>query len=173
MLSHSQRLFLRTSVCRIQATGVKKSLPLNYHHAPVTARPVGMIVRHWSAKVDTNEKKDDGENKESLQDTVRRMQGKEGSSEDPNIQLDGALRKAADVWSTFSEEVGKAWNELLKSGERKDINKKLIHPEDTTEGEAPYTGSVQIMVIDESEHLTAWERMQRRLTDAPIISGES
>jgi hypothetical protein len=26
-------------------------------------------------------------------------------------------------------------------------------------------------LIDESEHLTAWERMQKRLAEAPIIQG--
>jgi hypothetical protein len=41
------------------------------------------------------------------------------------------------------------------------------------EGEAECTGTVDIMVIDESEHLTAWERMQKRLKDAPIISGKN
>jgi len=106
---------------------------------------------------------------------VKRMQqeGRDESSTNDgfsNPQLDGILRQATEGWSTFSEEVGKTWDELLRSGERKDINKKLMHPEDTVEGDAPYTGSVEIMVIDESEHLTAWERMQRRLTEAPIIS---
>lgn len=33
-----------------------------------------------------------------------------------------------------------------------------------------YKGSRDIMVIDPTEHLTAWERMERRLRDAPIIS---
>lgn len=136
------------------------------------SRPIGVATRHWSAKTDNDENK--SEEKESLQDAVRRMQEKGGQSavDDSNDQLNGFLRKASDVWSTFSEEVGKTWHDLLKSGDRKDINKKLIHPEDTVEGDAPYTGPVQIMVIDESEHLTAWERMQRRLTEAPIISGE-
>ena len=141
---------------------------------------MGVTVRYASAKSDhktnddNNNNNDESTKKESLQETVRRMQGKEASSDGDSsgVPVDGVLRKAAEVWSTFSEEVGKAWNELLASGERKDINKKLIHPHDTAEGEAPYTGPVAIMVIDESEHLTAWERMQRRLTEAPIISGE-
>jgi len=107
-----------------------------------------------------------------LEDTVRRMrkEGKATDDEELDPRLDDFLRKASDTWSTLSDEVGKAWGELLASGERKDINKKLLHPEDTVEGEAEYTGPVDIMVIDESEHLTAWERMQRRLTEAPIIS---
>ena len=77
----------------------------------------------------------------------------------------------ANVWSTVSDEVGLAWKELVNSEQRKSINKK-IHPVATAEGDKPYTGPVDIMVIDASEGLTAWERMQRRLTEAPIISGE-
>lgn len=129
-------------------------------------------MKHSSEK---SERKREG--KETLEETVKRMQqeGKGDSSandDSSNPQLDGFLRQATDGWSNFSEEVGKTWGDLLRSGERKDINKKLVHPEDTVEGDAPYTGTVDIMVIDEDEHLTAWERMQRRLTEAPIISGE-
>jgi hypothetical protein len=182
MLSRSQRPLLQRVAHRIQAGG--SSRPLNNNvaqfptqgHAP--SRATG--VRQWSAKADaSDEKKEEPEAKESLQDTIRRMQQKDGkdgagATGDSSEQLDGFLRTARESWSTFSEEVGKTWEELLKSGDRKDINKKLInhHPEDTPEGEAPYTGPVEILVIDESEHLTAWERMQMRLTEAPIISGE-
>ena len=45
-------------------------------------------------------------------------------------------------------------------------------PEDDDAAADKYEGSTAIMVIDEEEHLTAWERMQRRLSDAPIIQGE-
>lgn len=153
-------------------TLAKNSPCIGYHHGPmVVRRPVGVTVR-YAASAKTDQKADDeSTKKESLQDTVRRMQGKDGSSDgDSSVQVDNVLRKAAEIWSTFTEEVGKAWHELLASGERKDINKKLVHPHDTAEGEAPYTGPVAIIVIDESEHLSAWERMQRRLTEAPIIS---
>ena len=129
-------------------------------------------VRHLSAK---QQQEDEEEKpKESLKDTVRRMQKEGKASDDDGLdpRFDAFLRKATDTWSTFSEEVGKTWGDLLKSGERKDINKKLLHPEDTAEGEAAYTGPVEIMIIDESEHLTAWEKMQRRLTEAPLISGD-
>mmetsp|Transcript_15198 Transcript_15198/g.42238 ORF Transcript_15198/g.42238 Transcript_15198/m.42238 type:complete len:417 (+) Transcript_15198:127-1377(+) len=107
---------------------------------------------------------------ESLKDTVRRMQrekNKNGSDDDE--QLNDFMWRASDFWSTATEEVSKTWGELLRSGERKDINKKIGHPQDTVEGEEEYTGPVSIMVIDESENLTAWERMQKRLTDAPVI----
>jgi hypothetical protein len=119
--------------------------------------------------------------KESLEETIRRMQSNDSnhhhqsSSSSAATGMDDVLRKAREQWSIFSEEVSKTWEELLKSGDRKDINKKVnlqhSHPTDTTEGDQPYTGSVDIMVIDEQEQLTAWERMQRRLAEAPIISG--
>lgn len=57
---------------------------------------------------------------------------------------------------------------MVQSNERKSINKK-IHPTETEGGDAPYTGPVELMIIDPSEQLTAWERMQKRLTEAPII----
>ena len=149
------------------------------HPGAAFSRPAtDVVTRLWSAKSDASENKEEfPEPKESLQDTINRMKQKEGKDQEGdngNEQFDSVLRNVADKWSIFSEEVGKTWGELLKSGDRKDINKKLVshHPEDTAEGEAPYTGTVDIMVIDPNEHLTAWERMQRRLTEAPIISGK-
>lgn len=109
---------------------------------------------------------------------MKRMQqndgGESGSGFD-NPQVEGFIRRTMQAWATFQDQVGETWQELLRSGERKDINKKIRihHPEDTAEGDTPYTGPVAIMVIDESENLTAWERMQKRLTDAPIIQGQS
>jgi hypothetical protein len=124
---------------------------------------------------DNKQQKEEEKQEESLKDTVRKMGGKQTLQNDNNVdpRIHELKEKASSFWSSFTEEVGKAWQELLKSGERKDINKKIRHPEDTLEGEKPYTGPVEIMVIDESEHLTAWERMQKRLTDAPIIQGMS
>lgn len=113
---------------------------------------------------------------DSLRDTVNRMKQKrnEGddktdvTKDDDNSNKD-VLHKAADMWDSFAAEVSVVWQDLVKAGDRKDINKKLPRPEATSEGDTEYAGPVAIMVIDESEHLTAWERMQRRLTDAPII----
>jgi hypothetical protein len=116
-------------------------------------------------------KKEEGE---SLRDTINRMKKGSGGDSDKKSSGDAAyneyLSKAADTWASLSEEVGKTWTELLASGNRKDINKKILkHPEATKEGEKEYTGPVEIMIIDPSENLSAWERMQKRLTDAPII----
>jgi hypothetical protein len=135
------------------------------------------VRRHSSAppKQDdkSNQASDHEGEKERLKDTVRRMSGGAGdgnTSMDP--RLSDFLRTATSTWTSFSTEVGKAWDELLRSGERKDINKKLIHPKDTEDGDKEYTGPVAIMVIDESENLSAWQRMQKRLADAPIIQGK-
>ena len=73
---------------------------------------------------------------------------------------------------------------MVASGRAKDINKKIGDPssddgapnfEDDDEAAdkyEKYKGSKDIMVIDPEEHLSAWERMERRLRDAPIIQGE-
>jgi hypothetical protein len=173
MLSRSARPLQRFA-CKIQ--GRQQGSAFLKNNCNATSRPLGFASRHSSAKSDNEDKKEENV-KESLQDTVRRMQQKDGkdaaASNDFAAQGDDLLRKARQTWSTFSDEVSKTWEELLRSGERKDINKKLTlhHPEDTADGDKPFIGSVEIMVIDEKEHLTAWERMQRRLTEAPIISG--
>jgi len=163
MLSRCQRLVIQRASHRVCGSRLVECRTRNSTSFP---------IRYFSALKEEQEDKEGKSKEESLEDTVRRMrkEGKATDDEELDPRLDDFLRKASDTWSTLSDEVGKAWGELLASGERKDINKKLLHPEDTVEGEAEYTGPVDIMVIDESEHLTAWERMQRRLTEAPIIS---
>uniref|UniRef100_A0A7S2YSU1 Tim44-like domain-containing protein n=1 Tax=Entomoneis paludosa TaxID=265537 RepID=A0A7S2YSU1_9STRA len=116
--------------------------------------------KNSSSGTTKNEEKPAGE---SFQDTVNRLRG--DSSEDAATEFS---RRMSGFWSSMTDEVQLAWKELVNSEQRKSINKK-IHPTATTAGDAPYTGPVDIMVIDESENLTAWERMQKRLTDAPII----
>ena len=85
--------------------------------------------------------------------------------------------------ASFLDTLSQTWEELVASGKPKDINKKLGTPE--TDGKPhyedddeaadkyeQYKGSTDIMVIDPEEHLSAWERMEKRLKDAPIIQGE-
>ena len=171
MFSQGQRLLAKRLSYQIRA-GSSRMRIIEPHDAFLRSTP--SAIRHLSTKQQQDgEKQQEEKSKESLEDTVKRMQGDKKNDDDAlDPRLDGFFRSASESWSTFSEELGKTWKELLKSGERKDINKKLLHPEDTVEGEAEYTGPVEIMVIDESEHLTAWEKMQRRLTDAPIIQGK-
>jgi hypothetical protein len=121
---------------------------------------------YFSTEGENAEKK-----KDSLRDTVNRLKNDGQNSAGKNDeQVDDLFRRAADVWDKVKIEVDKTWHELVNAGRPKDINKK-IHPVETEEGNKEYTGTVEIMVIDESEHLTAWERMQRRLEEAPIIQG--
>ncbi len=87
-----------------------------------------------------------------------------------NVSTNNMFRQLASTWDTFRAELDTAWQELIRSGQSKDINKK-IRPEATSDGDQEYTGTVEIMVIDEAENLSAWQRMQRRLAEAPIIQG--
>jgi hypothetical protein len=181
MLAHSRRLILQRATLRLRASSSLTTTTTTRVLPPASFSG----IRHFSTKPEeeaTENKTEEEivkktEEKESFEETVKRMQsegkskGAPGKDDDLSPAADDLLRQVADGWSSFTEEVGKVWQQLLKSGERKDINKKILHPEFRPEGEAPYTGPVEILVIDESEHLTAWERMQRRLTDAPIIQG--
>lgn len=124
---------------------------------------------------------------DSLRDAVNRAKAKDGE-EIPEDSAGGddstneLLHKARDSASSFFGAVSQTWSELLDFGKPRSINKRIHEPvQDLADGEVPedddaaadkYEGSTAIMVIDEEEHLTAWERMQRRLSDAPIIQGE-
>lgn len=113
--------------------------------------------------------KESASGSESLRDTINRIKGDSDSNEGSSAADEGT-RKATKMWDEFFESLNDTWTDLLNSGNRKGINKQIRKPMATEEGEQEYTGPVDIMVIDPSEHLTAWERMQKRLTDAPIIS---
>ena len=102
---------------------------------------------------------------ESFEETINRLSGDKGTGSSSTTDFQ---RKLSGFWSNVTDEVSLAWKELVASEQRKSINKK-IHPVATAAGDKPYDGPVDIMVIDPSEQLTAWERMQKRLTDAPII----
>jgi hypothetical protein len=143
-------------------------------HAETSSYPLARLVVFDSQSFATNvHKQEELKNTESLKDTVNRLKG-DSSSASTNDDSGSAtsnsnmlLRKSAEWFSKFSNEVSHTWQELLRAGERKSINKKV--PVATAAGDAPYTGPVDIMIIDPSENLTAWERMQKRLSEAPII----
>jgi len=133
--------------------------------------------RRTFATTNNKEGESNKNNNENLRETLNRIRGNSGSQENDD-QAGGSqnefFQRAAKGWSYFSEELSNTWQELLQSNQRKNINKK-IHHMPTKEGDstsaASYDGPLEIMVIDESENLTAWERMQKRLTEAPIIQG--
>ena len=124
---------------------------------------------------------------DSLRDAVNRAKAKDGEeipddSAGDDDKTTEILHKARDTAASFWGGVSETWSELLDSGKPKSINKRIHDPvRDLADGEVPedddaaadkYEGSSAIMIIDEDEHLTAWERMQRRLSDTPIIQGE-
>ena len=107
-------------------------------------------------------------------DTTKTAEGEPSSNSNSSSHRNEAVgdifRRTADIWDNFKSELSSTWQDLVQSGERKSINKKIVvHPTETAGGDAPYTGRVDIMVLDPDLHLTAWERMQKRLTAAPII----
>mmetsp|Transcript_26779 Transcript_26779/g.39616 ORF Transcript_26779/g.39616 Transcript_26779/m.39616 type:complete len:380 (+) Transcript_26779:51-1190(+) len=149
-------LFLKCNGSKVRATKYQGNLPQRYFSSP------------------PEEKKNSGD---SLRDTVNRIKDSDEQSSKKSNESDGSgesndfLSNAADKLQSFTSELDQAWNDLVNSGVRKDINKKIHPTGDTPEGNVEYTGPVDVMVIDESENLTAWERMQRRLTEAPVIQG--
>lgn len=132
-----------------------------------------------SEKKDETIESEEKSGTDSLRDTINRLkEGQGGDTTTSASRLGGGdmFRNLADSWAWAQTEISKAWNDLL--GEvmnPKEINKRLrtARPDasatTTEEEDEKYTGSVALMVIDESEHLTAWERMQRRLSEAPLI----
>ena len=153
--------FRRKTACPLRTVYAVRNLPYNTHsrdrrYATGTNDKKGDEVERDDGGVDT---------KESFQDTVNRLRGEDGNDEKSGSGLGSGVTA---MISRMSDEVSLAWKDLVQSGERKSINKK-IHPVATAAGDAPYTGPVDIMIIDPSEKLTAWEKMQKRLAEAPII----
>lgn len=122
--------------------------------------------------------------KKSLEETVNRLKSKDGDSEEEasgyGASTDDAARdiyhKASAAASSFMSGLSSTWQELLNSGKPQSINKVIHEPlkkgetaEDDDAAADKYEGSKALMYIDPEEHLSAWERMQRRLSEAPII----
>jgi len=144
--------------------------------------------RCLSTKNDTNDDNDNGDTKkennkkkETLEETINRLKNEgegDDASQKSSKQTDDILRNLGEQLSSFSESVSNTWAELLNSNAATDINKKLHDhhvskpgstSEDDNEAADKYEGTTAVMVIDESENLTAYERIQRRLSEAPVI----
>ncbi len=123
-----------------------------------------------------------------LRETIEKLKGDTSDKSDDSTSADTnsdakneQLDKFMSMASSFVDTVSETWTELIASGQAKDINKKLGTPSDSgkpnyaNDDEAAdkyeeYKGSKDIMLIDPEEHLSAWERMEKRLRDAPIIA---
>jgi len=120
---------------------------------------------------------------ESFEDKIKRLKGEKENTEESSsfgFDKDNELHRSfADKFAEFSAAVSETWKELLNAGSARDINKKIHAPKPTASPETAnyeddnaaadkYEGTTA-MVIDEEENLSAWERMEQRLKDAPII----
>jgi hypothetical protein len=139
------------------------------------------------SKSESESKSETKEKKSSLRDTIHKMKAEsgDGSSESAGTSNFGgnpAVQAAMAQLDIFRQGISSTWQDLLESGRPKDINKKLrpeqpAHsdgdtPEDDNEAADKYTGSTAIMILDENDReMTAWDRMQKRLSEAPVIQG--
>jgi mitochondrial import inner membrane translocase subunit TIM44 len=122
---------------------------------------------------------DDKKSKASLRDTVNRLKEESGSNESNGSTSSETsyemFVKLADAWSSFRTGVSEAWTELIHSNKPKDINKKIhdVKPpsaaDDDNAAADKYEGTTAIMIVNEEDHLNAFERMQKRLSEAPVI----
>ena len=133
--------------------------------------------------------------KKDLRESIERLKGEssaggdnDGSSSEKSTSSDNInphIEKITSIGTSFLRSLAQTWDELIASGQAKDINKKIGTPISTDDNKPNYSnddeaadkyekykGSKDIMVIDPQEQLSAWERMERRLRDAPIIQGE-
>eukprot|EP00579_Thalassiosira_antarctica_P020559 CAMPEP_0201952204 /NCGR_PEP_ID=MMETSP0904-20121228/1006_1 /ASSEMBLY_ACC=CAM_ASM_000553 /TAXON_ID=420261 /ORGANISM="Thalassiosira antarctica, Strain CCMP982" /LENGTH=485 /DNA_ID=CAMNT_0048495837 /DNA_START=21 /DNA_END=1478 /DNA_ORIENTATION=+ len=155
-------------------------------HFSITAQSKDWSRQFSSSPENKKEKKKD------LRESIERLKNESnaGSSEESNNEKSDDstdsnphVEKITSMGFSFIDTISETWQELVASGQAKDINKTIGTP--TTDGgdgdpnanddEAAdkyeeYKGSKDIMLVDPQEHLSAWERMERRLRDAPIIS---
>jgi len=112
---------------------------------------------------------------------IPNSQGTESNNSNKTIFSTDARSKLTSFLQSFSVALSDTWTELVSSSQPKDINKKLYTP--TSHPTAPSPNNTDsssthlesssspyaIMVIDPSENLTAFERIQRRLSETPIL----
>lgn len=164
---------------------------LRYYEASQLSR---RFVFSSTAPLHEDASKSEGKTKKKdLRESIERMKGEGGGSKnaDANNEQGGGegsphVERLASVGASFLSALSDTWEELLASGRAGDINKKIGTPKSKGGDSKPnyadddeaadkyekWKGSSAIMVIDPEEHLSAWERMERRLRDAPIIQGE-
>ncbi|KAL3791379.1 hypothetical protein ACHAWO_005003 [Cyclotella atomus] len=136
------------------------------------------LYRTFSTESGTTEKKKD------LRESIEKLKSdntKELKEEEPETEVDPRLERLSSMTTSFIDSLSRTWQDLISAGAPKDINKKIGRPvvdtgspnygndDEAADKYEEYKGSKDIMLIDPQEHLSAWERMERRLKDAPII----
>jgi len=102
------------------------------------------------------------------------------SSSSSSWNYDHILQKAISLLDTFKFGVAQTWEELINSGKPQSVNKVIHAPmgDSATSGGAgggnvdneaadKYDGVAALTIV--KDHSGAWERMQQRLAEAPII----
>lgn len=112
---------------------------------------------------------------EDVNSTVNNDNNKSNTNEDRTREI---FHNISDSFSGFSKAVAETWDELINTNRPKDINKQIYKTskpgstsDDDNEAADKYQGTTAVMIFDEEEHLTAFERIQKRLSEAPIIMG--
>jgi import inner membrane translocase subunit TIM44 len=137
-----------------------------------TTAPLQLQHAYFSS----DEKKDE-KNKESLQDTINRLKGSKGEESSSSSNSNEVFSKAADTYASFTSSISETWQDLINSSQPTDINKQIhtsspgSESDDDNEAADKYEGTTAMMIIDEEDNLNAFERIQRRLGEAPIIQG--
>lgn len=110
----------------------------------------------------------------SLFDTINRMKSeadkdeKEETKTEPKAEND-IIYNLKQHLLKFQDQVMETWEELLDSGKAKGIQERIHQSEALRKQRESYKGPTELIIIDEKEHLGAWDKMQRRLSSAPII----
>eukprot|EP00815_Leptocylindrus_aporus_P008022 CAMPEP_0116074200 /NCGR_PEP_ID=MMETSP0322-20121206/15785_1 /TAXON_ID=163516 /ORGANISM="Leptocylindrus danicus var. apora, Strain B651" /LENGTH=403 /DNA_ID=CAMNT_0003563797 /DNA_START=91 /DNA_END=1302 /DNA_ORIENTATION=- len=150
----------------------------------VTNQPQSQFEsRRFSSSSKREETEQDEDTKESVEDTIHRLAGdqasrKESSSSSYSTNANAAV--AVGYLKGFVKAVGETWDELMDSGKPKSINKSIRSPDgsggnstkeskDAGDDAPAYDGPSSLMIVD--EELPAWEKLQRRIAEAPIIKG--
>jgi len=114
-----------------------------------------------------NNSKDGEDKKKSLRDSINRITGDSDESE----KVESKTPTGPSFFSQAWEEVQNTWEDLLDSDKPEDIDKKIhvSHPGRSTDDDDDAAGQYDLMVIDPEDHMNAFERIQKRLSKAPII----
>lgn len=182
-LRSTQRLFARSP--SISNTAKRRNIKVQSNVGIITTQyRYNLRFLSSSSKPDNEnlEKKEtavgEGKKGESFEDTINRLAGDQASEKQRSNEH---VEKLSSMFSTFASAVGETWQELLESGKGKSINKS-IRPSETDGSkkadssgatddkfEQNYDGPSALMIVDED--LGAWEKLQKRIAEAPIIKG--
>lgn len=154
-----------------------------------------LSIRQFASKSSDKDNDDttSTEKKKDLRESIERLKKENSDNSSDESSTDKTeetesnphIEKLTQLSTSFFNQISLTWDELISSGQATDINKKIGTPNSSNSSDEPnyanddeaadkyeeYKGSKNIMVIDNAEELSAWERMERRLRDAPIISG--